>query len=174
MRSAVARGYTLSVMGRRRLYSFNVRVWRPLCEGRGGGGAPLGLSPCGIVPVLFWSLLPRNDSLYTSDTTVPSLLCLLLCCCSPLQSAALRGLRGAQALEEVPDMKGLQKHAGRADVHTLLQASNAPIQGTSADILKAALLQLHDRLVPAPYCCRLLLTVRANGWMTCRPKWQKE
>jgi DNA polymerase-1 len=57
-------------------------------------------------------------------------------------------------------MQGLQKRAGRDDAHVLLQASNAPIQGTSADLLKAALIQLHQQLSGPPYYCRLLLTVR--------------
>jgi DNA polymerase I-like protein with 3'-5' exonuclease and polymerase domains len=60
-------------------------------------------------------------------------------------------------------MKGLQKEAGRDDVHVLLQASNAPIQGTSADVLKAALIQLHNKLAGPPYCCRLMLTV-STAW----------
>lgn len=78
-----------------------------------------------------------------------------------MQSEGLRQLRGAVDLEAMPDMKGLQKLADREDVHTLLQASNAPIQSSSADVLKAALIQLHSMLGPPPYCCRLLLTVRA-------------
>jgi DNA polymerase I-like protein with 3'-5' exonuclease and polymerase domains len=56
-------------------------------------------------------------------------------------------------------MKGLQKLASRDDTHVLLQATNAPIQSTSADVLKAALIRLHDRLSQPPFCCRLLLTV---------------
>lgn len=33
------------------------------------------------------------------------------------------------------------------------------LQGTSADVLKLALLQLHQKLTVPPYNCRLLLTV---------------
>lgn len=33
------------------------------------------------------------------------------------------------------------------------------MQGTSADVLKLALLQLHQRLTVEPYNCRLVLTV---------------
>jgi hypothetical protein len=79
-----------------------------------------------------------------------------------LQSSALCGLR-SQDLQQLPDMKELQKQAGRDDVHVLLQASNAPIQGTSADVLKAALIQLHNKLAGPPYCCRLMLTVSTSG-----------
>ena len=87
-----------------------------------------------------------------------SCVCCLHCC---VQSHGLSSLRGTQDLAQLPDMKELQKLAGRDDVHVLLQATNAPIQGTSADVLKAALIQLHDKLAGPPHHCRLLLTVSA-------------
>jgi hypothetical protein len=85
---------------------------------------------------------------------------LAACSLCVLQSPGLAGLRGVQDLSQLPDMQGLQKLAGRDDAHVLLAASNAPIQGTSADLLKAALIQLHQQLTGPPYCCRLMLTVR--------------
>ncbi|WIA08725.1 hypothetical protein OEZ85_008149 [Tetradesmus obliquus] len=96
-RSAVARGHTSSVLGRRRLYSFS--------------------------------------------------------------SPALQALRGSRELAALPDMKGLGRLASREDAEVLRQAGNAPIQGTSADILKVALLQLHSALAVPPWNCRILLTV---------------
>lgn len=76
-----------------------------------------------------------------------------------VQSEELRRLRGVQDLSQLPDMKELQRMASRDDAHVLLQATNAPIQSTSADAMKAALVELHTRLSQPPDSCRLLLTV---------------
>lgn len=84
-----------------------------------------------------------------------------VCCCC-VQSPDLRSLRGRD-LQQLPDMKELQKMAGRGDAHVLLQATNAPIQSSSADAMKAALIQLHDRLAGPPHHCSLLLTVGCRG-----------
>ncbi|KAF6260996.1 hypothetical protein COO60DRAFT_1459402 [Scenedesmus sp. NREL 46B-D3] len=96
-RSAVASGYTSSVLGRRRLFAFS--------------------------------------------------------------SPALQALRGSRDPAALPDMRGLARMASREDAEALRQAGNAPIQGTSADILKIALLQLHSVLTAPPWSCRILLTV---------------
>eukprot|EP00775_Hariotina_reticulata_P003591 gene3591-3856_t len=74
------------------------------------------------------------------------------------QGGRLRQFFG-QDLQQVPDLSGLKKLANRDDAHVLRQAGNAPVQGTSADILKVAMVELHRRLTPSPYNCRLLLTV---------------
>lgn len=82
------------------------------------------------------------------------------CCgCGCMQAQQLRALRGTP-LEALPDAKALHKLARSGeDAHVLRQAGNAPIQSSSADILKAALVQLHSTLTLPPYNCRLLLTV---------------
>jgi hypothetical protein len=101
--------------------------------------------------------MASSQSAHISQQHVSCVCC--PCCC--VQSHGLSSLRGTQDLAQLPDMKELQKLAGRDDVHVLLQATNAPIQGTSADVLKAALIQLHDKLAGPPHHCRLLLTVSA-------------
>ncbi|PSP17595.1 MAG: DNA polymerase I [Cyanobacteria bacterium QS_8_64_29] len=67
----------------------------------------------------------------------------------------LRQLRGAA--EETIDLAALRP--AREDAETLRAAANAPIQGSSADIIKVAMVQLSDWLQAHQYRARLLLQV---------------
>jgi DNA polymerase I len=72
------------------------------------------------------------------------------------ESPSLRALHG-KSLDEVADVD-LDKLKLNAYERGLLRAAaNAPIQGSSADLIKAAMVQLHDVL--KPYQAHLLLQV---------------
>ncbi len=70
-------------------------------------------------------------------------------------SPLLQQLRG-KTLAEV-DWEMVQKHINPVDAGRLRAAANAPIQGSSADIIKIAMIRIHQLL--ANYQARLLLQV---------------
>lgn len=75
------------------------------------------------------------------------------------QAQELRALFG-KPQSDLPVDKALRHLArSRDDAHALRQACNAPVQGTAADILKAAVVALSRELAVPPFNCRLLLTV---------------
>jgi DNA polymerase-1 len=69
-------------------------------------------------------------------------------------SESLRKLRGADSSSI--DLDSIRMR-DQYDAQLLRAAANAPIQGSSADIIKIAMIRLHDRL--QPYNARLLLQV---------------
>lgn len=71
------------------------------------------------------------------------------------EGSSLRKLKG-QAPQQI-DLESLPKKLSQNDATTLRQAANAPIQGSSADIIKMAMVKLHHLL--QPYQARLLLQV---------------
>lgn len=92
-------------------------------------------------------------------------------------SPSLSQLRG-KAIQDIADLDLSELRISQYDRGLLRAAANAPIQGSSADIIKIAMVRLHDLL--QPYEARLLLQVHdelifeipPSEWESLRPQIQ--
>jgi hypothetical protein len=168
-RSAVARGYTSSVLGRRRLFNFSSPALQAL-----RGSSDLAALPDmrGLV-----RLSNREDSealrqagnapiqVGRPAAGLPECLVVVAGCLLAAGSASTSSTKHRQGMCSIGSMCGCMQNTQRSAAavvrcHSLLLLLHALYwQGTSADILKVALLELHNVLTAPPWSCRILLTV---------------